>query len=52
MVDMRNAYRILIEKLEGRKRFRKSSHKWEDTIKMDLRVMTESWRHLAKDRDQ
>jgi hypothetical protein len=34
---MRNAYKILVGKLEGRRPLRRPRHSWEDGIKMDLR---------------
>jgi hypothetical protein len=34
---MRNAYRILTGTLEQKKPLGKTRHKWEDSIKMDLR---------------
>jgi hypothetical protein len=47
---MRNAYRILVVKSDGKRR-----DKWEDIIRMDLRE-TECevgyWMHLAQGRDQ
>jgi hypothetical protein len=36
-VEKRNAYRILAEKLEGKRRLRKQTGRWVDNIKMDLR---------------
>jgi hypothetical protein len=46
-MEKRNAYRILVEKTEGRR--------WVDNIKMDLRVIGWgglNWIDLAEDRDQ
>jgi hypothetical protein len=37
--EMRNAYRVLVRKPEGRSRFRRPGHKWKDNIKMDLRKL-------------
>jgi hypothetical protein len=36
MGDMRNAYKILVEKLEGKRQLKRPWHKWEDNIRMDL----------------
>jgi hypothetical protein len=33
---MRNAYKILVGKLEGKGPLRRPSYRWEDNIKMDL----------------
>jgi hypothetical protein len=35
--EKRNAYRILVEKPEGKRPQGSSRHKWVDNIKMDLR---------------
>jgi hypothetical protein len=32
--EMRNAYKILIGRLERKRSFRRRSHRWEDDIKM------------------
>jgi hypothetical protein len=34
--EMRNVYRILVGKLEGKLPLRRPRHRWEDKIKMDL----------------
>jgi hypothetical protein len=42
MGEMRNVYKILVGKPEGRRpvgRPGRPKHRWEDTIKMDLREM-------------
>jgi hypothetical protein len=36
---MRNAYRILVGKPEGKRPLGRLRRKWMDTIKMDLRVI-------------
>jgi hypothetical protein len=36
-VEERNAFRILVEKPEGKKPLGRTRHKWEDNIKIDLR---------------
>jgi hypothetical protein len=51
----RNAYRILVRKPEGKRQFGRPKHKWEDTIKMDLKEIRcggVEWIHLAQNRDQ
>jgi hypothetical protein len=50
-----NAYRTLVEKLEGRRPLGKSRHRWVDNIKMDLREIGldgVDWIGMASDRDQ
>jgi len=37
MAEMRNAYNILVAKLEGKRPLGKSRHRWEDNIRMELR---------------
>jgi len=51
----RNAYKILVGKPEGRRPLRKPRCRWEDNIRMDLRVIgwkDVNWIHLAQDRNQ
>jgi hypothetical protein len=55
MVGKRNAYRILVGKLEGKGPLGSPRHRWVDNIKMDLREI--GWDgidciYLAQDRDQ
>jgi hypothetical protein len=55
MEGKNNAYRILLEKLEGKRPLERPRHKLEDNIKMNLRGIGWSdmdWIHLAQDRDQ
>jgi hypothetical protein len=50
----RNAYRIFVGKLEGKRRLGRPRRRWEDNIKMDLREIGwggMDWIHLAQDRD-
>jgi hypothetical protein len=45
------AYRILLRKPEGKRPFRKSSRRWEDNIKIDLKEVAGSfvhWIYLAQ----
>jgi hypothetical protein len=37
MGEMRNAYRILVGKLEGKLPLGRPRHRWEDNIRMDLK---------------
>jgi hypothetical protein len=37
MEKMRNEYKILVRKPEGKKLLGRPGHRWEDNIKMDLR---------------
>jgi hypothetical protein len=55
MEDMRNAYRILVGKPDGKKPVGRRRRKCEDNIKMDLREIGwegVDWIHLAQDTDQ
>jgi hypothetical protein len=55
MGDMRNAYRILVGKPEGKRPFGRSRHRCEDNIRKDLKEIGwegVEWMHLARDRDQ
>jgi len=54
MGELRNAYNILVGKLEGKRPLRRPWCRWED-IRMDHRETgweVVDWMHLAKDRDQ
>jgi hypothetical protein len=37
MGERRGAYRVLVEKPEGRRQLGRPKRRWEDNIKMDLR---------------
>jgi hypothetical protein len=55
MGQRRNAYRILVGKLEGRRPLRRPRRRWVDNIKMDPRDIgwdSIDWIDLAQDRDQ
>jgi hypothetical protein len=55
MGKMRNAYKILVRKPEGKRPLRRPGHRWEDNIGMDLREIGwegVDWMNLALDRDQ
>jgi hypothetical protein len=55
MGEMRNAYRILVGKPEGRRPLGRPRRKWVDNMKMVLREIgwdDVDWADLAQDRDQ
>jgi hypothetical protein len=55
MGDMRNAYRILVGKPEGRRPLGRPRRRWKYNIGMDLREIEwegVDWIHLDQDRDQ
>jgi hypothetical protein len=52
---MRNAYKFVIGKSEGKRPLGRRRRRWEDNIRMDLRELgceDVDWIHLAQDRDQ
>jgi len=52
---MRNAYKILLGKPEGKRSLGRPKRTWEDNIRMDLREIGYEgveWINLAQDRDQ
>jgi hypothetical protein len=55
MRDMKNAYKVLVGKPEGKRPLGRPGRKWDDNIRMNLRNI--GWEgvdciHLAQDRDQ
>jgi hypothetical protein len=55
MGERRGAYRALVWKPEGRRPLGRPRRRWEDNIKMDLRVVGwggMDWINLAQDRDR
>jgi hypothetical protein len=52
---MRNAYRLLVGKPEGKRPLERPRRRWVDNIKMDFREIGwdgRDWIELAQDRDQ
>jgi hypothetical protein len=53
--EKRNAYRVLVGKLEGKRPLERPRRRGEDNIRMDLREIEwggMDWIDLAQDRDQ
>jgi hypothetical protein len=53
--DKRNAYRVLVEKPEGKRPLRRPRRRWEVNIKMghiETGWDSMDWGHQAQDRDQ
>jgi hypothetical protein len=53
--ETRNAYRILVEKPEGKRPLGRQRRRWADNIKIDVREIGWDgvhWIDLAQDRDQ
>jgi hypothetical protein len=54
MGEMRNVYRILVGKPEGKRECGRFRCRWEDNLRMDLREIRwegVDWIHLALNRD-
>jgi hypothetical protein len=52
---MRNYYKILVEKLEGKRPLGRPRNRWENNIRLDLTKIRQSvvdWTHLAQDSAQ
>jgi hypothetical protein len=52
---MRNAYKILVGKPEGKRPYRRTRCRWEDNIRIDLRERRwkgVDWMYLAQDTEQ
>jgi hypothetical protein len=55
MGQMKNAYKILVRKPEGKRLLKRPRHRWEDNIRTDLKEIGcegVDWLHVAQDRDQ
>ena len=55
MGEMRDIYRVLVEKPEEKRPLGRPRHRWEDNIKMDLQEVGcggMEWINLAQDRDR
>jgi hypothetical protein len=53
MGEMRNAYKILIGKPEGKRPLVKPRLRWEDNIRMEnLKWQVVDWIYLSQDRDK
>jgi len=56
MREIRNAYRILVEKPEANRHLGRPRRRWEDNIRMDLRKTgwegVVDWSHLDQNREQ
>jgi hypothetical protein len=55
MGEMRNKYKILVGKSQGKRSLGRLRSRWEDNIKKDLTEVgweDVGWMHLALDRDQ
>jgi hypothetical protein len=55
MIKMRNSYKILVGKPEGKRPFSRPTHRWKENIKMDLGERSweyEEQSHLTEDREQ
>jgi hypothetical protein len=53
--EMKTAYNILVGKPKGTRPLGRLGHRWEDTIRTDLRETGSEyvdWIHLAQDRDR
>jgi hypothetical protein len=55
MVEMRNSYKILVQKPEGNRPLGRYKRRWEDNIKVDLEAV--GWQgvncvHVAQDKDR
>jgi hypothetical protein len=52
MGEMRNVYKILVRKPEGKRQFRRARNRWEENIKIVLKEIwcrSVDWIHLAQE---
>jgi len=54
MGEGRGVHRVLVGKPEGKRPLGRPRHRWEDSIKMDVREVggVGDWMELAQDRDR
>jgi hypothetical protein len=55
MGEMRNAYKVLVGKPEGKRPLRRPRHRWEDSTRLDLRQTgwgSVEWTHMAQARNR
>jgi hypothetical protein len=55
MGEIRNAYKVLIRRPEGKRALERPPYRWEVNIRMDLREIgweNVDWIHLVQDRNQ
>jgi hypothetical protein len=55
MVEVRDVYRVLVGKPEGKRPLGRTRLRWEDNVRMDLQEVgcgCEEWIGLAQDRDR
>jgi hypothetical protein len=53
--EVRNAYKMLVGKPEGKRSLGRRRHRWENNIRVDLKEIGwegVDWIHLAQDRDR
>jgi hypothetical protein len=55
MGEIRDVYRVLVGKPDGKRSLERLRHRWEDNVKMNLQEVGcggMDWIHLAQDRDR
>jgi hypothetical protein len=52
MMDIRDAYRVLVRKPDGRVPHGKPRRRWKGNIRMDFKSVYRTWTDLAQDRDR
>jgi len=51
MREMKNAYKLMVGRREGKRPLGRPNHRWRDTIRMDVREICwefVDWSHLAR----
>jgi hypothetical protein len=51
MGGMRNAYKILFGKPEGKREPERPRHRWQNNIRMDMGYEDVDWIHVAQNRE-